>query len=92
MAPVHTDTKTEVACIPKKFSNRLANFGAWRGSGEYSESTPWPPLHTLLNAGVWISDPGDAEAHRKLLVRPVLNPAVDVTGGEVAKVNVGKGS
>ena len=35
MAPVHTGTKTEVARISKKFSHRLANFGAWQGSWEY---------------------------------------------------------
>ena len=56
MAPVHTGTKTEVACISKKFSHRLANFGAWQGSWEYSESTPWPPLQALLKAGLWVSD------------------------------------
>ena len=44
MAPVHTDTKTEVARISKRFGHRLANFGAWQGSCEYSQSTPWPPL------------------------------------------------
>ena len=92
MARVHTGTKTEVARISKKFSHRLANFGAWQGSWEYSESTPWPPLQALLKAGLWVSDREDVEAHRKLLVRPVLNPAVEVSGGEVAKVNVGKGS
>ena len=32
------------------------------------------------------------EAHHRLLVRPLLNPAVEVSGGEVAKVNVPKGS
>ena len=92
MAPVHTGTKTEVARISKKFSHRLANFGAWQGSWEYSESTPWPPLQALLKAGLWVSDREDVEAHRRLLVRPVLNPAVEVSRGEVAKVNVGKGS
>ena len=92
MAPVHTGTKTEVARISKKFSHRLANFGTWQGSWEYSESTPWPPLQALLKADLWVSDRGDVEAHRRLLVRPVLNPAVEVSGGEVAKVNVGKGS
>ena len=29
MAPVHIGTKTEVARISKKFSHRLANYGAW---------------------------------------------------------------
>ena len=92
MAPVHAGTKTEVARISKKFSHRLANFCAWQGSWEYSESTPWPPLQALLKAGLWVSDREEVEAHRRLLVRPVLNPAVEVSGGEVAKVNVGKGS
>ena len=46
----------------------------------------------LLKAGLWVSDREDAQAHRRLLVRPVLNPAVEVSGGELAKVNVGKGS
>ena len=32
MALVHTGTKTEVARISKKFSHRLANFGALQGS------------------------------------------------------------
>ena len=91
MAPVHTGTKTEVARISKN-RHRLANFGAWQGSWEYSESTPCPPLQALLKAGLWVSDREDVEAHRTLLVRPVLNPAVEVSGGEVAKVNVGKGS
>ena len=91
MAPVHTGAKTEVARISKKFSHRLANFGAWQGSWEYSESTPWPPLQALLKAGLWVGDREDVEAHRRLLVRPVLNPAVEVYGGDVAKVNVGKG-
>ena len=92
MAPVHTGTKTKVARISKKFSHRLANFGAWQGSWEYSESTPWPPLQAPLKAGLWVNDQEDVEAHRKLLVRPVLSLAVEVFGGEVAKVNVGKGS
>ena len=61
-------------------------------SWEYSESTPWPPLQAILKAGPWGSDREDVEAHRRLLVRPVLNPVVEVSGGEVAKVNVGKGS
>ena len=52
----------------------------------------WPPLQALLKAGLWVSDPEDVEAHRRLLVRPELNRAVEVSGGEVAKVNVGKGS
>ena len=34
MAPVHTGTKAEVARISKKFSHRVANFGAWQGSSE----------------------------------------------------------
>ena len=92
MAPVHPGTKTEVARISNKFSHRLPNFGAWQGSWEYSKSTPWPPLHALLKAGLWVSDREDVEAHCRLLVRPVLNPALEVSGGEVAKVNVGKGS
>ena len=92
VAPVHTGTKIEVARISKKFSHRLANFGAWQGSREYSQSTPWPPLQALLKAGLWVSDQEDAKAHRRLLVRPVLNLAIEVSGGEVAKVNVGKGS
>ena len=92
MAPVHTGTKIEVARISKKFSYRMANFGAWQGSLEYNESTLWPPLQALLKAGLWTSDREDVEAHRRLLVRPVLNPAVEVSGGEVAKVNVGEGS
>ena len=44
MALLHTGTKTQVPCISKKFSRRLANFGAWQGSREYSKTTPWPPL------------------------------------------------
>ena len=92
MAPVHTGTKTEVARISKKFSHRLANFGAWQGSWEYSESTPWPPLQALLKAGLWVNDREHVAAHRRLLVRPLLNLAVEVSDGEVAKVNVGKGS
>ena len=92
MALVHTGIKTEVACISKKFSHRLANFGAWQGSWEYSESMPWPPLQAPLQAGLWVSDGEDVKAHRRLLVRPRLNPAVEVSGGEVAKVNVSKGS
>ena len=56
MALVHTGTKTEVARISKKFSHRLANFGAWQGGWEHSESTPWPPLQALLKAGLWVSD------------------------------------
>ena len=44
MAPEHTGTNIAVARISNKFSHRLANFGAWQGSWEYSESTPWPPL------------------------------------------------
>ena len=92
MSPVHTWTTTEVAHISKNFSHRLENFGAWQGSWEYSESTQWPPLRALLKASLWVSDREDVEPHRKLLVRPVLNPAVEVYGGNVAKVNVGKGS
>ena len=91
MAPVHKGTKTEVARISKEFRHRLANFGAWQGSRVYSESTRWPPLQAPLKEGLWFSDREDVEAHRGLLVRPVLNPAVEVSGGEVAKVNVGKG-
>ena len=89
---VHTSTKIEVAPIVKKFSARLASFGAWQGSWEYSESTPWPPLQALLKAGLWVNDRDDVEAHGQLFVRPVLNPSVEVSGGGVAKVNVGKGS
>ena len=92
MAPVHIGTKTEVARMSKKFSHRPANFGAWQGSWEYSESAPWPPLQLLLRVGLWVSDREDVEAHRRLLVKPMLNPAVEVCGGEVAKVNVSKGS
>ena len=91
-ASVHTGTKTEVAPISKKFSHRLANFGAWQGSWEYIESTPWPPLQAPLKAGLWVSDREDVEAHCRLLVRPVLNLAVEVSSGEVPKGNVGKGS
>ena len=76
IAPVQTGTKTEVARIAKKFSARRASFGAWQGSREYSESTPWPGLHGSLKACVWVSDGEDFEAHRRLLVRPVLNRAV----------------
>ena len=92
IAPVHTGTKTEVARISKQFSHRLVNFDGWQGSCEYSESTPWPPLHAPLKAGMLVSDQEDVEAHHRLLVRPVLNPAVEVSRGEVAKVNFGKRS
>ena len=92
MALVHTGTKTEVARTSKKFSHRLANFGAWQGSWEYNESTPWPPLQAPLKAGRWVCNREDVGAHRRLLVRPVLNPVVEVSGDEPAKVNVGKGS
>ena len=92
MAPVQTGTKTAVARILKKFSHRLANFGAWHGSCEYSETMLWPALWVPLKAGLWVSDRADFEAHRTLLVRPLWNPAVEVSSGEVAKVNVGKGS
>ena len=92
MPPVHTGTKIEVARISKKFSHSLAIFGAWQGSREYNESAPWPRLQALLKASLWVTDREDVEAHRRLLVRPPLNPAVEVSGGEVAKVNVGKGS
>ena len=81
-----------MARISKKLTHRVANFGTWQGSWEYSESTPWPPLQALLQAGLWVNDREDVEAHCILLVRPVLNPAVEVSRGEVAKVNVGKGS
>ena len=57
-----------------------------------SESTPWPPLQALLKASMWVSDREDVEAHRRLLVRQVLNRGVQVSGEEVAKVNIGKGS
>ena len=53
---VHTCTKTEVARISKKFCHRLAILGAWQGSWQYSESTPWPPLQALLKAGLCVSD------------------------------------
>ena len=56
MAPMHIGTKTEVAPMSKKFSHRLANFGAWQGRWEYSESTPWPPLQAVLKARLWVSD------------------------------------
>ena len=92
MLPVRTGTKTEVARISKKFSHRLANVRAWQESWECSESTQWPPLQSLLKAGLWVSDREDVEAHHRLLVRPILNPAVQVSGGEVAKVNAAKGS
>ena len=92
MAHVHTGTKTEVARISKKLSQRMANFGAWQGSWEYSESVPWPPLEALLKAGLGVSAQEDVEAHGRLLVRPVSNTAIEVCGGEVAKVNVGNGS
>ena len=92
MASVHTGSKTEVARMSKKFSHRLANFGAWQGTWEYSESTPWPPLKALLKAGLLVSNRVDIEAHRTVLMRPALNPAVEVSGREVAKVNAGKGS
>ena len=92
IASVYTGTKTEVARVAKKYSARLASFGAWQGSREHCEFTPWPPLQALLKAGLWVCDREDVEAHHRLLVRPVLNPALEVSGGEVAKVNVGKGS
>ena len=41
---------------------------------------------------MWVGDQRDVEAHRRLLVRPVLSPAIEVSSGEVAKVNVGKGA
>ena len=91
MVPVHTGTKTEVARISKKFRHLLGNFSEWQGSREYSESTLWPPLQALLKAGWWVSDQEDVEAHCRLLLKQVLNPAVEVFGGEVAKDNVGKG-
>ena len=90
MAPVHTGTKTEVALISKKFSHRMANFGALQGKWEYSASTPWPPLQALLKARLWVSE-RDVTAHSRLVVIPVLNQAIEVSGGEVAKVNVCKG-
>ena len=73
MALVHTGTKTEVARISKKFSARLAHFGAWQGSWEYTESTPWPPLQALLKTSLCVTDCEDVEAHRRLLVRPLFN-------------------
>ena len=85
MGPMHTGTKSEVAGISKNFSHRLANFGAWQGSSEYKESTPWPPLQALLKADMWVSDGDDVEAHRRLLVRPMLSSPVEVSSGEVAK-------
>ena len=45
-----------------------------------------------VQGSLWLSDREDVEAHRRLLVRPVLNAAVEVYGGEVAKVNVVKSS
>ena len=51
---------------------------------------PWPPLRAPFKAHFWVSDREDVEAHCRLLVRRVLNPAVKESGGEVAKVNVGK--
>ena len=90
MRLMHTCTKIEVARISKKFSHRLANFGAWQGSWDYSGSTLWPPHQAMLKAGLWVSDGEDVEAHRRLLVRPVLTPAVEVCGGEVAKVNAAR--
>ena len=45
-----------------------------------------------MKAAQCVHDGEDVETHRRLLVRPVLNPAVEVCGGEVAKVNVGKAS
>ena len=90
--PVHTGTKTEVARSTNKFSARPPSRGAWQGNWEYRESTPWPPLRALLKAGLWVCDRENVEAHRRLLLRPVLNPVVEVSSGEVAKVNAGKGS
>ena len=49
-------------------------------------------LQALLKARVRVSDREDVGAHRRLLVGPVLHPCVEVSGGEVARVNVGKGS
>ena len=46
----------------------------------------------VMEAGVWVSDREDLEARFRLLVRPVLNPAIEVSPGEVARFNVGKGS
>ena len=92
MAPLHRGTKTEVARISKKFNHRLPIFCAWQGSWEYSESTPWPLPQAPLKAGLWVCYRGDVEAHRRMLVRPMLSPVVEVSGGEVAKINVGKGS
>ena len=92
MVAVHTGIKTAVACISKKFRHCLANFGARQGSWECSESTPWPPLQALLKAGLWVSARENVEAHRRLLVRPVLNAGVEVSSDEVANVNVGKRS
>ena len=40
---------------------------------------------------MWVTNREDVEAHRRLLVRPLLNLAVEVCDGEVAKVNVSKG-
>ena len=69
MVCVDTATKGEVARISKKFSHRLKNFGAWQGSSECSESTPWLPLEALLKASMWVRDREDVEAHCRLLVR-----------------------
>ena len=76
--------------ISKKFSHPLANSGACQGRWEYSASTPWPLPQALLKAGLCVTDREDVEAHRRLLVTPVLNPAFEVSGGELAKINVGK--
>ena len=90
MGPVHRGTKPQVACIWKKFSHGLANLGVLQGRWEYSNSTPWPLLQALLKAGLWVTTREDVEAHLRLLVRPVLNWAVEVFSGEVAEVNVAR--
>ena len=53
---------------------------------------PGPPLRALLQVRPWVTDRESAETHCRLLVRPVLNSAVELSGGEVAKVHLGQGS
>ena len=38
-----------------------------------------------MNVSLRVSDREDVEAHRRLLVRSVLNPAVEVSGDEMAR-------
>ena len=63
-----------------------------KAAGSTARARPGHRFRRCSKAGLWVSDREEVEAHRRLLVRPVLNPAVEVSGGEVAKVNVGKGS